>query len=90
MILVYIEVRDGKIKKSSLEALSEGKRRADELNMENNAVLVGHGQEGLASELFAAGAAKVYVMESALLSQYSPSVASTATSVRQSATTIRP
>ena len=73
MILVYIEVRDGKIKKSSLEALSEGKRRADELNMENNAVLVGHGQEGLASELFAAGAAKVYVMESALLSQYSPS-----------------
>ena len=73
MILVYIEVRDGKIKKSSLEALSEGKCRADELNMENNAVMVGHGLKGLSGELFAAGASKVYVQESALLSHYSPS-----------------
>ncbi len=73
MILVYIEVRDGKIKKSSLEALSEGKRRADELKMENNAVLVGQGLAELAPELFAAGAAAVYVLESALLSHYSPS-----------------
>jgi electron transfer flavoprotein alpha subunit len=73
MILVYIEVRDGKIKKSSLEALSEGKRRADELQEDVQAVLVGHGLEGLASELYAAGAAKVHVLESALLSHYTPS-----------------
>ena len=73
MILVYIEVRDGKVKKSSLEALSEGKRRAGELEMEVHAVLAGHGLEGLASGLYAYGAAKVHVLENTLLSHYSPS-----------------
>ena len=73
MILVYIEVRDGKVKKSSLETLSEGKRRADELGLETGAVLVGHGLEGLASEVFPYGASKVYFLENALLSHYSPS-----------------
>jgi len=73
MILVYIEVRDGKVKKSSLEALSEGRRRADELNTELHAVLVGHNLEGLAAESFKFGASKTYVLESSLLSHYSPS-----------------
>jgi len=73
MILVYIEVRDGKVKKSSLEALSEGRRRADELQGEAHAVLVGHGLEGLASDLYACGAAKVHVLENTLLSHYAPS-----------------
>lgn len=73
MILVYIEVRDGKVKKSSLEALSEGKRRADELGLKTGAVLVGHGLEGLVSEVFPYGASKVYFLENALLSHYSPS-----------------
>lgn len=73
MILVYIEVRDGKVKKSSLEALSEGKRRAGELNTELHAVLVGHNLEGLAAETFKFGAVKTYVLESSLLSHYSPS-----------------
>jgi len=41
MVLVYIEVRDGKVKRSSLEALSEGKRRADDLGMDAAAVVVG-------------------------------------------------
>ncbi len=72
MILVYIEVRDGKIKKSSLEALSEGKRRAAQLQSETAAVLVGHGLAGLGPELAAYGAEKVYVLEHALLSHYSP------------------
>jgi electron transfer flavoprotein alpha subunit len=73
MILVYIEVRDGKVKKSSLETLSEGKRRADELGMEAAAVFVGHGLDGLASEVFPYGTSKAYVLENALLSHYSPS-----------------
>lgn len=73
MVLVYMEVRDGKIKKSSLETLSEGKRRADELGMDAAAVIVGHGLEGLAPEVYPYGASKVYVLENALLSQYSPS-----------------
>jgi electron transfer flavoprotein alpha subunit len=73
MILVFIEIRDGKAKKSSFEALSEGKRRADDLNTEAHAVLIGHGVEGLASELFSYGASKVYVLENSLFAHYSAS-----------------
>ncbi len=73
MILVFIEIRDGKIKKSSLEVLSEGKRRADDLNTEAHAVLIGHGVEKLASELFPYGASKVYVLENSLFVHYSAS-----------------
>ncbi|MFC2169033.1 electron transfer flavoprotein subunit alpha/FixB family protein [Acidobacteriota bacterium] len=73
MILVFIEVREGKVKKSSLEALSEGKRRAVGMNSEANAVLVGHNLEGFTSELFRSGASKVYILENSALSRYSPS-----------------
>jgi electron transfer flavoprotein alpha subunit len=73
MILVFIEIREGKVKKSSLEVLSEGKRRADDLNTEAHAVLLGHGVEGLASEIFPYGASKVYVLENSLFSHYSAS-----------------
>ena len=73
MLLVYIEVREGKIKKASLETLSEGKRLADEMNMETAAVFVGSALDGLASEVFNYGAGKVYILENPLLRQYSPS-----------------
>ena len=73
MILVFIETREGKVKKSSLEVLSEGKRRAEDLNTEAHAVLIGHGIEGLASEVFPFGASKVYVLENILLNHYSAS-----------------
>ena len=73
MILVYMECRDGKIKKSSLETLSEAKRRGDEMGLETTAVLVGHVVDALAPEAFRYGASKVYILENALLSHYSPS-----------------
>ncbi len=73
MVLAYIEVRDGNIKKSSLEILSEGKRLADKMNTEVVAVLVGHGLESLAPNLSSYGASKVYVLENTLLSHYTPS-----------------
>jgi electron transfer flavoprotein alpha subunit len=73
MILAYIEIRDGKIKKSSLEVLSEAKRKGDESGMKISGVLVGDNVEGLASELFRYGAAKVFVLENPLLGLYSPS-----------------
>jgi electron transfer flavoprotein alpha subunit len=73
MILVYIEVRDGKVKKSSLEVLSEAKRRAEELGLEVYAVLVGHGLESLAPEVINYGADKVIALDSPILSSYSPS-----------------
>ncbi len=73
MILVYLEIRDSKVKKSSLEVLSEAKRRGEELGMETAAVLVGHGVESLASEAFRYGASRAYILENSLLSHYSPS-----------------
>lgn len=73
MILVYIEVREGKVKKSSLEVLSEAKRRANELGQEVFAVLVGHGLESLAPKVSQYGAKKVIALDNPLLSSYSPS-----------------
>lgn len=73
MFLVYIEIRDGKVKKSSMEALSEAKRRADEMSMDVAAAFVGHNVEGFASEAFRYGASKVFVLENTRLSHYSPS-----------------
>lgn len=71
MILVYIEVREGKVKKSSLEALSEGARRAKNFSTEANAVLVGHKMDGLPPQVFLYGASKVYLLENVLFSHYS-------------------
>jgi len=71
MIAAYLEIRDGKIKKSSLEALSEARRRAAELGVGTAAVLVGAGVADKAAEAFAAGASKVYVLENASLADYS-------------------
>lgn len=73
MILVYTEIREGKIKKASLEALSEAKRRAREIETEVKAVLAGENVEGLCSQLFSYGASQVYVLDSPLLSNYSSS-----------------
>ncbi|MCJ7579600.1 MAG: electron transfer flavoprotein subunit alpha, partial [Candidatus Aminicenantes bacterium] len=73
MFLVFLEIRDGKIKKSSLETLSEAKRRADEMRLEVAAAIVGHNVEALAHEAFPYGASKVFVLENELLNHYSPS-----------------
>jgi electron transfer flavoprotein alpha subunit len=71
MILTYIETREKKIKKSSLEALSEARRMSAELKTEAAAVLVGTELEGLAAELFPCGASKVYILENPSLDRYS-------------------
>lgn len=73
MILVYMEVREGKVKKSSLEVLSESKRRGDEMGLEACGVLVGDGVAELAADAFRYGASKVFVLENTLLANYSPS-----------------
>ncbi|MFZ2052995.1 MAG: electron transfer flavoprotein subunit alpha/FixB family protein [Candidatus Aminicenantales bacterium] len=71
MILTYIETRDNKIKKASLEALSEAGRMAAELKRETAAVVAGTAKDGLATELSSYGASKVYLLENAALDQYS-------------------
>jgi electron transfer flavoprotein alpha subunit len=71
MIAVFMETRDGKIKKSSLEALSEAKRRAGEMGVETSAVLVGGTVEDLAPAAFGRGAARVFALENPALADYS-------------------
>jgi electron transfer flavoprotein alpha subunit len=71
MILSFIETREKKIKKASLELLSEARRTAHGLKIETGAVLAGTGMDGLAPELASYGAAKVYLLESPVLDRYS-------------------
>lgn len=71
MIAVFIETRDGKIKKSSLEALSEAKRRAAELKLEAAAVLVGKAVETYTAGLQAYAPGKIYCLENPALADYS-------------------
>ncbi|MCX6571820.1 MAG: electron transfer flavoprotein subunit alpha/FixB family protein [Candidatus Aminicenantes bacterium] len=71
MIAVFMETRDGKIKKGSLEALSEAKRRAGEMGVETAAVLVGGAVADLAPSAFALGAARVFALENPALADYS-------------------
>jgi electron transfer flavoprotein alpha subunit len=74
MILTYMEIREGKIKKSSLEALSEAKRRADDIGEALGAVFLGKDLEAFAEEAGQYGASKVYLLESPLLENYSSSL----------------
>ena len=71
MILVFIETRDGRIKKGSLEALSEAKRRGAELGWEIAAAFAGAVPDTTAAEVFPYGASKAYVLESPALADYS-------------------
>src|SRR5512136_2401325 len=71
MIAVFIETREGRIKKSSLEAVSEAQRRASELGTTVAAVLVGPGLQGLASDLTPYGVLKIHCLENPSLADYS-------------------
>jgi len=71
MIAVFIEIRDGKIKKSSLEALAEARRRAGELGVAAAAVLVGSAVDGPAADLAGHGPGKVFGLEHPALADYS-------------------
>jgi len=73
MILVYLEEREKKIKKSSVEALSEGKRLADQFQIPLEAVLIGSGQDNLGDEALKYGVSQVYLLDNSLLNNYSPS-----------------
>ncbi len=70
-ILVFIEQRDGKIRKASLEALTLGRTLAGKTGGSLAAVVAGSGISGLASELAAYGAATVYVADRPELTLYS-------------------
>ena len=62
-ILVIAEVKDGKLKKVTLEMLSKGKELAGKAGGALEGLLIGSGVEGLAAEMGQYGASKVYVAE---------------------------
>ncbi len=70
-VLVFIEQRDGKIRKASLEALTLGRTLAGKTGGALAASLAGSGVSSLASELAAYGAAKVFVADAPELALYS-------------------
>ncbi|MFC0214651.1 electron transfer flavoprotein subunit alpha/FixB family protein [Paenibacillus chartarius] len=71
MVLVVAEVRAGKLRQVSLEALQAAKLSAQPGDR-IAAALLGSGTAGLASELAAAGAQYVYVVDHAALETYHP------------------
>lgn len=71
-ILVFIEQREGKIKKSSFEAAALGSKLATEFSAENEAVVIGNEIENL-NELKQYGISKLTHYKSPDLDKYSPS-----------------
>jgi electron transfer flavoprotein alpha subunit len=70
-IVTFAEVRDGKLRRPSLEALCEARRLAAALGQATvECVLIGAGVEGLAAELGRLGADKVHVFDDAALAGY--------------------
>ena len=69
-VMAYCEVTDGKLAAIGTELLGGGRKLADDLGEELTAVLVGSGVSGLAQEVIASGAEKVYVVDDPLLKDY--------------------
>jgi electron transfer flavoprotein alpha subunit len=70
-VLVFIEQRDGKIRKSSLEALTLGNSLSKKTGGTLGAVIAGSGISSLSTELAAYGAAKVFVADRPELALFS-------------------
>lgn len=62
-VWVYIEQNEGKIADVSLELLGKGRELASQLKVKTGAILIGQNVKGLVSEVFAAGAEKVYIAD---------------------------
>ncbi len=69
-IITFAEQRGGKLRRPSLEAVSEARRLAGSLGASVATVLIGSGDAALCDELAAYGADRVHVFDDAGLSQY--------------------
>ncbi|QUH24876.1 electron transfer flavoprotein subunit alpha/FixB family protein [Serpentinicella alkaliphila] len=69
-VWVFAEQRQGQIMPVAIELLGEGRKLANEIGVELCAMLLGDNVEGLAKELIAFGADKVYLAQSPLLSTF--------------------
>ncbi len=70
IILCLAEQKDGKLRRASLETVSEARRLAGPLGASVEVVLAGPGAAALADELASYGADKVYVFEDAAFASY--------------------
>lgn len=70
-ILVFVEQRNGQVRKSSLEALCEARRLCDKSNQAVTAVLVGESVSNLASEVAKYKPNKVLIVNGADFANYS-------------------
>ena len=69
-VLIYAEIKAGKIKKSAFELASEGRKLADALGGDLGAILIGSGVESFSPELAKFGVDTVYVAEAPELENY--------------------
>ncbi len=69
-ILTFAEQRDGKLRRTSLETVSEARRLAGGLGADVTAVVVGPGSESLGGELASYGADRVVVFDDAAFGTY--------------------
>lgn len=69
-VMIYGEIKAGKIKKTAFELASEGRKLADSLGGELGAVLMGSQGEQFAADLARFGVDTVYVLESPDLDGY--------------------
>ena len=61
-VLIYAEIKAGKIKKSAFELASEGRKLADTLGGDLGAALIGPGLEKFAPDLAKYGVDTVYTI----------------------------
>ena len=69
-VWVLAEHLHGELRRGAHELLGEGRRLAGKLGVELAAVLLGHQVEGLAKDLIAHGAEKVYLAQDPVLAHY--------------------
>jgi electron transfer flavoprotein alpha subunit len=73
-VVVYCEIKNGKIMPISAEGLGVGRKLADSLGQELAAVILGSGVGAYAQQAIASGADKVYVVDDTQLKDYQPDV----------------
>ena len=69
-VIAFAESRNGKLKKSSLECVSEAARLAKQLGGEAAAIVAGQGVEALGAEIAPYGVTRVIALDSADLKDY--------------------
>jgi len=69
-VWIFAEARDGRLADVSLELLSKGRVLADKLKTKLSSFLIGSNVKGLARQLVACGADKVFVVDKPALEKY--------------------